>query len=183
MVIIAGECEDDFEGLRADLMEEHDPQSALECELVERMSGILWRLRRVPPFEASILDACRAEMEDWPLPISRYESEETDASVRFGNGLISAFTKTLQMLLPLQHHRGSNRCDAANLEAASGTEARLRNFVEDEVFIAHGDGSWITSSSGRALRSFSAPQPPGLLPPHFPPPLPIGHRQTAESPV
>jgi hypothetical protein len=38
-------------------MDEHDPQSALECELVERLAGILWRLRRAPFFEAAILDA------------------------------------------------------------------------------------------------------------------------------
>jgi hypothetical protein len=38
-------------------MDEHDPRSALECELVERLAGILWRLRRVPFFEAAILDA------------------------------------------------------------------------------------------------------------------------------
>jgi len=29
-------------------MAQHDPQTALECELVERLTGILWRLRRVP---------------------------------------------------------------------------------------------------------------------------------------
>ena len=42
---------------RSDLMDAYDPQSALECELVERLAGILWRLRRVPFFEAAILDA------------------------------------------------------------------------------------------------------------------------------
>jgi len=36
-------------------MAEHDPQSVLETELVERLAGILWRLRRVPSFEAAIL--------------------------------------------------------------------------------------------------------------------------------
>ena len=48
MLVIAGENEDDFDQLRADLTDEHDPQSALEAELVERLAGILWRLRRVP---------------------------------------------------------------------------------------------------------------------------------------
>ena len=59
MLIIVGEHANDFEQLRAELMEEHDPQSALECELVERLAGILWRLRRVPFFEAAIMDAQR----------------------------------------------------------------------------------------------------------------------------
>jgi hypothetical protein len=57
MLIIVGENADDFDQLRAGLLEEHDPQSVLECEMVERMAGILWRLRRVPLFEAAILDA------------------------------------------------------------------------------------------------------------------------------
>ena len=56
MLIIVGENADDFDQLRAELMAEHDPQSMLETELVERLAGILWRLRRVPSFEAAILD-------------------------------------------------------------------------------------------------------------------------------
>jgi hypothetical protein len=43
-------------------MDEHDPQSALEAELVERLAGILWRLRRVPFFEAAIIDAHQARV-------------------------------------------------------------------------------------------------------------------------
>jgi hypothetical protein len=55
MLIIVGECDDDFEELRGKLMEEWDPQSVLESELVEGLAGDLWRLRRVPFFEAAIL--------------------------------------------------------------------------------------------------------------------------------
>ena len=61
-LIIVGENADDFDKLRAELMDDHDPQSALECELVERLAGILWRLRRVPFFEAAILDARQAQV-------------------------------------------------------------------------------------------------------------------------
>src|SRR6476661_3348134 len=57
MLIIVGENADDFDQFRAELMDEHNPQSASECELVERLVGILWRLRRVPFFEAAIMDA------------------------------------------------------------------------------------------------------------------------------
>jgi hypothetical protein len=57
MLIIVGENADDFDQLRAELLEEHEPQSVLECELVERLAGILWRLRRVPFFEAAIIGA------------------------------------------------------------------------------------------------------------------------------
>ena len=57
LLIIVDESAPDFDRLRADLMEQYDPQSVLECEMVERLAAILWRLRRVPCFEAAILDA------------------------------------------------------------------------------------------------------------------------------
>ena len=63
-LIIVGECAEDFDQLRAELMDEHEPQSALEAELVERLAGILWRLRRVPFFEAAILDARQARVTE-----------------------------------------------------------------------------------------------------------------------
>lgn len=62
-MIIVGEYADDFEQLRAELMEDFDPQSAIECELIERLAGISWRLRRVPFFEAAIVDARQAQLD------------------------------------------------------------------------------------------------------------------------
>lgn len=46
----------DFSELRDALMEEHDPQTTMECDLVERIAGLVWRLRRVPTFEAGVID-------------------------------------------------------------------------------------------------------------------------------
>ena len=48
-------------------MEENHPQSALVCEVVEQVAGILWCLRRVPLFEAAILEARRGEVELFSL--------------------------------------------------------------------------------------------------------------------
>jgi hypothetical protein len=136
MLIIVGENAADFDQLRAELMDEHDPQSALECELVERLAGILWRLRRVPFFEAAILDARQDQV--WSYVGSR-ESEQQDgeeedeeaadweaSAVRFGKALLNdarndalgklgrhettlmhALTRTLQMLVLLQEKRAS----------------------------------------------------------------------------
>jgi hypothetical protein len=75
-LIIVGENADDFDHLRAEIMEEHDPQSALECELVERLAGILWRLRRVPFFEAAILTARQAQLD--------HEARRSDFRTPFG---------------------------------------------------------------------------------------------------
>jgi hypothetical protein len=95
-LVIAGECADDFDQLRAELMDEHDPQSALECELVERLVGILWRLRRVPFFEAAIMDARHFDVSETYM-ISIYQASRTEEidvekakrSVRFGHALIN----------------------------------------------------------------------------------------------
>ena len=81
MLIIVGENADDFDQLRAELMAEHDPQSVLETELVERLAGILWRLRRVPSFEAAILDTRHQQVWNQknhalPEPEGEGESEE-----------------------------------------------------------------------------------------------------------
>jgi len=147
MLIIVGENADDFDALRSNLMDEYDPQSALECELVERLAGILWRLRRVPFFEAAVMDVSHwrvtnntyvdpAEEED---EAGEEDGEEADwkASVHVGRALIehaicndalgklarhetmlmNAFTKTLQMLLLLQDKRSNKESEPVIVEA------------------------------------------------------------------
>ena len=136
-LVIGDEDPAQFEKLRAELMEEYDPQSALEYELVERLSSLLWRLRRIPAFEAAIIDARRAEVESdvlkWLELKRRGLTEEalkvralSDALIQDGDALgklarhettlMHAFTKTLQMLLLLQSNRRSNRGDALVIE-------------------------------------------------------------------
>ena len=77
-LMTVGECAGDFEALRAELVEEYDPQSHLEIELVERLAGILWRLRRVPLFEAAIVDARHAGLDRWQLNRIYGSSEDSD---------------------------------------------------------------------------------------------------------
>jgi len=64
LLVIGGEEADDFHDLRATLIDAHDPQSPLERELVERLAGIFWRLRRLPFFEAAVIDARQAQLDD-----------------------------------------------------------------------------------------------------------------------
>ena len=56
VVFALGEDAVAFSNLRDALMLQHDPQGALQCELVERIAGFLWRLRRAPLFETAILN-------------------------------------------------------------------------------------------------------------------------------
>jgi hypothetical protein len=94
-LITVGECADDFDQLRAELIDEHEPQSSLECELVERLAGIRWRLRRVPFFEAAILDARHSQVWNGLCEAERHDEEQKDEetadwekSVHFGKALI-----------------------------------------------------------------------------------------------
>jgi hypothetical protein len=48
-----------FEELRQRFFAQFQPDTALEIELVEDLTCLLWRLRRVPPIEAGILQATR----------------------------------------------------------------------------------------------------------------------------
>ena len=62
--LLPGEKLEDFSDLRARVLAELAPDSAIEIELAERIASLLWRLRRVPAFEAALLtwtSACKAE--------------------------------------------------------------------------------------------------------------------------
>ena len=76
-LVIGGEDPKRFEELRQQLMRQHDPATPMEAELVERLTGILWRLRRVPFFEASILAARQVEVGKQDKLAYRH-SEEAD---------------------------------------------------------------------------------------------------------
>jgi hypothetical protein len=144
-LIIVGECADDFDRLRAELMDQHDPESALECEQVERLAVICWRLRRMPTFEAAIITACHAKVCDrlthWEAlrEVPKEEVANWRAEVRLGEALIedarchdalgklaryettlmNAFTKTLQTLLLLQEKRDGGNAEPVTLEAVA----------------------------------------------------------------
>jgi hypothetical protein len=62
-IVIGGEDPDQFDALRADFWREFKPQVGLESELVNRLAELIWRLRRVPAFEAALIMARSAEIE------------------------------------------------------------------------------------------------------------------------
>ena len=145
MLVIVGERAHEFDELRAKLMDQYDPQSALECEMVERLTIILWRLRRVSSFEVAILDArhqhqrtilaCQSlrarkrrrnptkEEIDWETSVDlglalmdgRY-GDTLGKIGRYETTLMNQFMKTLQMLRLLQHDRAIEKHDTATLK-------------------------------------------------------------------
>jgi hypothetical protein len=60
-IVIGDEDPKAFEDLRAKLEHDLQPKTALEGELLERLAGLLWRLRRVPAIEAAVVKARQEE--------------------------------------------------------------------------------------------------------------------------
>jgi len=60
-IVIGDEDSKEFEALRAALEDELEAKTSLERELVERITGLLWRLRRVPRAEARLVRALYKE--------------------------------------------------------------------------------------------------------------------------
>jgi hypothetical protein len=82
-ILIRGESAEDFETLRAALEKEYQPQGAVVVELLGHLLGLLWRLRRGAPSEASLIEARVAEVAT-PL---HDESDDLDR-VALGDALI-----------------------------------------------------------------------------------------------
>jgi hypothetical protein len=77
--LLPGETLEDFSDLRARVFAELAPDSAIEIELTDRIASLLWRLRRVPAFEAALLawtHACKEEA-------SRFTPDEPSLTRRF----------------------------------------------------------------------------------------------------
>ena len=53
-VVIDSEDPADFDALRASLRAEFEPQGPTEGFLIDRLAGLVWRLNRVPGFEAGL---------------------------------------------------------------------------------------------------------------------------------
>jgi hypothetical protein len=79
VVVIGGEDPGQFELFRASLEEEFEPQASLERELVERLVGYAWRLRRIPIFEAAV-------MQGWASSSLEDLKDERSALAAAGHG-------------------------------------------------------------------------------------------------
>ncbi len=61
-IVMPGEIPEAFEALKAELIDEIAPQTAVEGSFVDHLAGLLWRLKRVPTFEAALLEAQRLDI-------------------------------------------------------------------------------------------------------------------------
>jgi hypothetical protein len=114
-IVIGDEDPAQFDRLRESLEERFKPRSVMERELTERLAGIAWRLRRIPAFEAAILETRCAQADDYvpswghDAPIIGHaliqDGQNNDALgklARHEAALMNQFTRTVQLLNFLQ---------------------------------------------------------------------------------
>jgi hypothetical protein len=123
-VIIGDEDPDQFDACRKALEEQFQPDSLMARELVERLAGIVWRIRRIPKFEAALIEArCdQVRCDAYSIEMRRRlegaggatgvalieDSKHHDALGKLSRheaALMNQLTKTLQMLHFIQSQR------------------------------------------------------------------------------
>jgi hypothetical protein len=156
-LIIADEDPAEFDQLRQGLEEEFEPRSLLQGELVERLAGIMWRLRRIPRFEAALIEARRYEVaretafKKAMIDRMRFEKEPKrphgpDASAGFA---LIEDGQQQDALGKLSRH------EAALMNQLTKTYQML-HFIQDRETAEDGqviDADAVTSKGGEAVRT------------------------------
>ena len=138
-IVIGDEDPRAFDMLRAELEEEYNPRPGIESELVERLAVLMWRMRRIPIFEAALIELRREQVASHkridsiiPNPFKDEERKETpyeNTALAFQNSqqtlgtlfryeaaLMNAFNRTLQQLLFLQDRRARDEDESQVVE-------------------------------------------------------------------
>ena len=149
-IVIGNEDPAQLDILVAGLEEEYEPQSMLEVELIGRLAVALWRLRRIPRFEAAVIEARRVEVvvarrralaflderdeeatrthadRDIGLAlIQDSQNQDTFGKLfRYEAALLNVSNRTLQQLLFLQDRRA--RDDSRVVAGMNSTPAASR---------------------------------------------------------
>ena len=133
-IVIGDEDPKAFDALRAQLEAEFNPRPGLEADLVERLAVNIWRMRRMPVFEAAIIrlgseqaasnkrqghnldslfdpDLEEVPFEDIALGLIRNQGMLRNLS-RYETSLLNAYNRTLQQLIALQERRESKEAEA-----------------------------------------------------------------------
>ena len=130
-VTLAGKSEFDYLRLREKLMFEFDPQTSVQEHIVDQLANHLWRLKRVAPFEAGILNLTRGAVSKcFPqTPKSAGEEPqdllECDLQEHLDPGLKESIIDGLVFILD---------SEAGTLEKLGRYEARLLEQDQDRYY-------------------------------------------------
>jgi hypothetical protein len=141
-ITIAGEDASDFDAFRNELWDQFQPQPGIESVVVDRLAALSWRLRRLPAFEAAIintasdstLDAFLEYASDGPKPPVNPQKRlgralgasraGLELVVRYESALMHNFARTMQQLLVLQDRRREEEEANLTIEPLASPEDR-----------------------------------------------------------
>jgi hypothetical protein len=135
-VVSRNEDPAEFEALRLGLEADFAPKMTLEHELVDRLAGLFWRLRRVPVLEACIRKPSAGETLD-----ERYLKELTDEE-------LDQITKISGKFFAIRDNQAPTEVemDAEMLGKISRHEVSLANMVTKTLLLLHAIHASRTSS-------------------------------------
>lgn len=145
-IVLEGEDPEEFIALRDALFNDFEPQTRLEVDCLNRIAVTIWRLRRVPEFEAALITHCDLTesasnlIEIFkPQPANEEEVRRLEKGkllkcilddgvllklARYGSTLFSQLSRDYKMLKELQADRLTRRSvtviDAGASEAEHG---------------------------------------------------------------
>ena len=138
-IVIEGEDPGQFEALRAGLERDFEAPTVIERELVEDLSVLLWRQRRVPRFEAAIIQRILRDPitddDEKTMEVARYliRDDILTRLSRYETNLMNRISRTLNQLHDLRASRVDAN-DALRLiesVARPGESATEDNSAED----------------------------------------------------
>jgi len=147
-IVVEGEDADEFDALRIQLTTEFAPDSIIERELVDRLAGLLWRLRRVPLFEAALIRARRGAITDPPgYHIYRNRDETTyisDEGMKNAKAFVESIHARAQqeaqqkLGAPLAIERGTTKINESSHGAAASplmeaTQSEPSRTTDEEI--------------------------------------------------
>ncbi len=136
--LLPGEKPEDYSNLRDRIFARFAPDDPLEDELVERIASLLWRLRRIPAFEAALFawaDACREAESTFapgePRLTRRFGGD--DPHDRGGRTEILAFGRSLDAFLKRDLGAKLNRYESALQRQLSALMLEVRGMQACKV--------------------------------------------------
>ena len=130
-IVIGDEDPHQFDLFREAIEERFKPRSVMGRELTERLAGIAWRLRRIPAFEANILETLCAKTDYYSstspqnapimaqaLILDSKENQALGKLTRHEAALMNQLTKTIQMLEFIQGQRPAEDTAVIDIIAA-----------------------------------------------------------------
>ena len=113
-----------FDALRADLWTQFQPEVGLESILVDRLAGYAWRLRRIPAFEAALLNDQSPHPGRQELSLDLSGANMLTILSRYEAALLNAFNRTLQQLIVLRDRRRSEEEQDRTVEVLPAPDDR-----------------------------------------------------------